>query len=104
MKLVKTLSAALLAAAVASPALAQEDGLTRATYRLSVTDPDTGNVAFVDRNSLRSWPNPADCEAQRKTFSGYHIEIVEGFHLKTADGKPHVVKMASITCHPEGKN
>ena len=103
MKFVKILSAAVLAAAVATPALAQDNVLTRATYLVSVTDPDSGNIAYVTRNSIRSWETAGDCETQRKTFSGYNLEVVEGFHLKTKDGKPHTVKMVSITCHPEGK-
>lgn len=96
--------AALLAAAIAAPTLAQaDDGLTRATYLLTVTDPNSGNVAYVSRESIRSWPSAGDCETQKETFSAYHVDAVEDMKLRTEDKKPHVVEIASITCHPEGK-
>lgn len=95
---------AVLAAALAAPTLAiADDDLTRATYRLSVTDPNSGNVAYVARESVRSWQSAGDCETQKETFSSYHTDAVEDFRLRTEDGKPHIVKIESITCHAEGK-
>lgn len=88
------------ATSVVGAAVAAEEQ-TIAVYRVSLTDPDTGNVAYVDRKSIRSWAKKEDCEAQKETFSGYHTNAVEDFDINTADGKPHTVKLVSITCGPQ---
>lgn len=74
---------------------------TMATYRISLTDPASGNVAYVDRESIRSWAKAEDCELQKESFSGYHTDAVEDFEIKTEDGKPYAVKLESITCRPQ---
>lgn len=72
--------------------------IVRAVYRVSLTDPATGNVYFTDRESLRSWTSEETCEGQKDSFSGFHTSRVSSQNIVNSDGTPLEVAMASIHC------
>ena len=82
----------------ASVETASAQTIVRATYRVSLTDPATGNVYYTDRQSLRSWTSEEVCEGQKNSFSGFHTDRVAGQNIVNSDGTPLDVKMASIHC------
>jgi hypothetical protein len=77
---------------------ASAQAIIKATYRVSLTDPATGNVYYADRQSLRSWTSEESCENQKESFSGFHTSAVAGMNIVNSDGIPLEVKMASIHC------
>ena len=72
--------------------------IIRAVYRVSLTDPATGNVFYSDRESIRSWTSEERCEREKDSFSGFHTDRMKGPNIVNADGQPLEVKMASIHC------
>ena len=72
--------------------------IVSAVYRVSLTDPATGNVYYTDRESLRSWTSEEVCEGQKDSFSGFHTSRVAGQNIINSDGTPLEVAMASIHC------
>lgn len=77
---------------------ASAQAIIRAVYRVSLTDPATGNVYYTDRESLRSWASEESCENQKESFSGFHTSAVADMNIVNSDGIPLEVKMASIHC------
>lgn len=77
---------------------AAAEGIVNAIYRVSLTDPASGAVYYVDRQSLRSWPSEEACMREKASFSGFHTNAVEGFNLMNAQGKKLTVKMHSSYC------
>jgi len=73
-----------------------------AVYRVSVTDPATGNVYYVDRKSLRTWDSKASCKNQMASFSGFHTRAVRQVGLKNRKGKPLKVEMSDMFCVVRG--
>ncbi len=82
----------------ASVETASAQTIVRAVYRVSLTDSATGSVYFTDRESLRSWDSEERCEREKNSFSGFHINRVEGQNITNADGTPLEVQMDSIYC------
>ena len=82
----------------ASVETASAQTIVRAVYRVSLTDPATGNVFYSDRESLRSWTSEERCEKEKDSFSGFHTDRMKKRNIVNADGQPLEVKMASIHC------
>ena len=82
----------------ATAEIASAQTIIRAVYRVSMTDPANGNVYFVDRNGKRSWQAEDVCEAQKKSFSGFHTRAMAKQKFTNSDGTPLEVKMDSIFC------
>ena len=72
--------------------------IVEAVYRVSLEDPATGNVYYVDRNSIRSWSSEKQCENQIGSFSGFHTSAVRDFGIKNAEGNRLIVDMADMYC------
>jgi hypothetical protein len=87
--------AALLAGSIET---ASAQSIIRAVYRISLTDPATGNVYYSDRQSLRSWTSEEECERRKESFSGHHTSSLTKENIMNADGQPLEVAMASIHC------
>ena len=83
---------------VGSVEIASAQTIVRAVYRVSLTDPATGNVYYTDRNSLRSWASEERCESEKASFSGFHTDRVAAQNIVNSDGTPLAVKMASMHC------
>ena len=77
---------------------ASAESIIRAVYRVSLTDPATGNVYYTDRQSIRSWPSEEQCENQKNSFSGFHTDRVKKENIVNSDGTSLEVAMASIHC------
>lgn len=77
---------------------ASAEGIVNGKYRVSLTDPATGAVYHVDRESVRSWPNEEQCKAQIKDFSGVHTKLLEELHITNTNGTLLEVKMDSMHC------
>ena len=86
---------ALLAGSL-NAAMAQS--IVKAIYRVSLTDPASGNVYYTDRTSLRSWTTEQRCEDEKTSFSGFHTDRISGLNIVNPDGTPLTVEMASIHC------
>ena len=82
----------------ASVETASAQSIVRAVYRVSLTDPATGNVYYTDRQSLRSWASEQACEDQKNSFSGFHTSQLSRENIVNSDGTPLEVAMASIHC------
>lgn len=85
-----------LYAATAGPASAQ--AIIRAVYRVSLTDPATGNVYYSDRQSIRSWSSEDRCQNEMATFSGFHTRALKDLNITNTSGTPLEVKMDSMYC------
>jgi len=83
---------------IASAEIASAQTIIKAVYRVSMTDPANGNVYFVDREGKRSWQTEDVCEAQKKSFSGFHTSAMARQKITNSDGTPLEVKMDSIFC------
>lgn len=94
-----------LGALIALPdaAMAQKKGDVQAVYRVSVTDPATGNTYYVDRTSIRSWETKKSCENQKSTFSGFHTRAIRDVGLKNRKGTPLKVGMSDSYCIVKGE-
>ena len=77
---------------------ASAQSIVRAVYRVSLTDPATGNVYYTDRQSIRSWTSEEQCEIQKNSFSGFHTDRLAKENIVNSDGTPLEVAMASIHC------
>ncbi len=82
----------------ASVEIASAQTIVRAVYRMSMTDPATGNVFYADRDSKRSWQSEETCEQQKNSFSGFHTRAMVKQNITNSDGTPFEVKMDSIFC------
>ena len=87
--------AALLAGSIET---ASAQSIIRAVYRISLTDPATGNVYYSDRESLRSWDSEEACERQKESFSGHHTRSLTNENIMNTSGQSLEVAMASIHC------
>jgi len=77
-------------------ALAQSN--IKAVYRVSLTDPATGNVYYSDRQGLRSWGSMEGCEREKNGFSGFHTSALEKENIVNSAGTSLEVKLDSIVC------
>ncbi len=82
----------------ASVETASAQTIVRAVYRVSLTDPATGNVFYTDRNSVRSWDSEERCERDKNSFSGFHTTAMERENITNAEGTSLEVKMDSVFC------
>ena len=81
-----------------SPDAAMAQSIVKAVYRVSLTDPASGNVYYTDRTSLRSWTSEERCEGEKNSFSGFHTDRISDLNIVNSDGTPLAVAMASIHC------
>ena len=86
---------ALLAGSIGT---ASAQSIIKAVYRVSLTDPATGNVYYSDRQSLRSWASEEACEREKESFSGFHTSALMKENIMNGNGQPLEVAMASIHC------
>ena len=82
----------------ASVETASAQTIVRAIYRISLTDPVTGNVYYSDRQSLRSWASEESCEREKEGFSGHHTSALRKENIMNSDGQSLEVAMSSIHC------
>lgn len=82
----------------ASAETASAQSIVRAIYRVSLTDPGTGNVYYTDRESLRSWASEERCENEKESFSGFHTDKLIKENIVNENGQSLEVQMDYITC------
>jgi hypothetical protein len=78
--------------------VASAQSIVRAVYRVSMTDPASGNVYYVDRESIRSWGSEERCESEKGSFSGFHTNAMSKQKIMNAEGTPLEVRMDSVFC------
>jgi hypothetical protein len=81
-----------------STEIVSAQAIVRAVYRVALTDPASGAVFYSDRQSIRSWPSEEQCEREKDSFSGFHINALRNMNITNAGGTPLTVSMDSSYC------